>query len=400
MTVRNHVEFNKSFILSICLLMVPLIQFGTDLYSPSLPILATYFNVSNNQIRNTVSIYLLSMAFIPIFAGVISDQIGRRIVYLVGIFFFMIGSVLCIISSSLKIMLIGRLLQGVGAACSTVIIRSILRDLYEGNELLKSYAYYTSIWGVAICIGPFIGGVIQHFFKWQYSFYLLFLYSAFLWLVFFFKIPETSNKKNNHINIRIILKNYKNVFKNKNAISAMILGGGSATSIIAFVTLAPFIIQQKFHQSSFFYGNVALIVGLSIALTPYVNNWLINFFSPITIIKNSLYTNLILLLFAVFLPYSQTSILFILVISAISLFLCVLISVNAIGIALKPFRDTIGYASAIQSLIVWGIPTLAITIFHFFRELENPKSLIIIFITIILFNIVVLQTNLKRLTTI
>ena len=119
-------------------LIVPL---TVHLFLPVIPAVQTALGLSNAMAQLTFSIALFSMAFATLVYGSLSDRYGRRPVLLLGLALFLIGSGLCAFASSVSLLILGRVVQAVGAGCSITLVRAIAQDVYGAGMLIKAIAY-------------------------------------------------------------------------------------------------------------------------------------------------------------------------------------------------------------------------------------------------------------------
>jgi EmrB/QacA subfamily drug resistance transporter len=118
------------------------------------------------------SAYLLtSTATVPIW-GRLSDQFGRRRMYLIGIAIFLVGSVLSGAATSMVQLIAARALQGLGAGCIIPLSMTIVGELYTLAERPRTQALFSGVWGVASIAGPLVGGYITDYLDWRWVFYL------------------------------------------------------------------------------------------------------------------------------------------------------------------------------------------------------------------------------------
>jgi EmrB/QacA subfamily drug resistance transporter len=119
------------------------------------------------------SAYLLtSTVTVPVW-GKLSDLYGRRPLYQIGIAFFMLGSGLSGLSTTMGQLIVFRALQGIGAGALIPLGMTILGDLYAVRERARVQGLFSGVWGVASVLGPPLGGLItESRFGWRWVFYL------------------------------------------------------------------------------------------------------------------------------------------------------------------------------------------------------------------------------------
>ena len=118
------------------------------------------------------SAYLLtSTASVPIW-GRLSDLYGRRRMYLIGVFAFLIGSVASGGAQGMMQLIGARAVQGLGAGAIIPLSMTIIGELYTLNERARTQALFSGVWGVASIAGPLVGGYITDAWDWRWVFYL------------------------------------------------------------------------------------------------------------------------------------------------------------------------------------------------------------------------------------
>ncbi|MCI0548014.1 MAG: MFS transporter [Candidatus Rokubacteria bacterium] len=114
---------------------------------------------------------LTSTVTIPLW-GRLSDQLGRRRTYLVGLGLFLLGSALSGLSQSMAQLIAFRAIQGLGAGSLISVGVTIIADLYGLERRAKMQGYFSSVWGVASIVGPLLGGVLADTWSWRWAFYI------------------------------------------------------------------------------------------------------------------------------------------------------------------------------------------------------------------------------------
>ncbi len=118
------------------------------------------------------SAFLLTQTATTVVFGKLSDLYGRRPVLLVGIAVFLVGSLLCGFATSIPLLIVFRLVQGVGAGAIQPIGITVVGDLYTAQERGKIQGYLASVWGVSSVIGPLAGGLIIQHASWAWIFWI------------------------------------------------------------------------------------------------------------------------------------------------------------------------------------------------------------------------------------
>lgn len=141
-------------------------------FLPSLPGMTEYFGTEYEVMQLSVSLYLAGTAILQLVIGPISDRFGRRMVTLWGICIFTVATVGCLLSPTVEIFLVFRMLQGV-IAVGLVLSRAIVRDIHPQDKAASMIGYVTMGMALVPMVAPMIGGALDQAFGWHATFWML-----------------------------------------------------------------------------------------------------------------------------------------------------------------------------------------------------------------------------------
>ncbi|GGH74114.1 EmrB/QacA subfamily drug resistance transporter [Pullulanibacillus pueri] len=118
------------------------------------------------------SAYLLMNALTILIYGKLSDLFGRKPVFLFGLIVFLIGSLCAGFAGSMKLLILFRVIQGLGAGAVQPIAMTIVGDLYTIKERSQIQGYLSSVWGISAICGPALGGVFVEYISWSWVFWI------------------------------------------------------------------------------------------------------------------------------------------------------------------------------------------------------------------------------------
>lgn len=156
-------------ILSLSLTLV--IMDGT-IVNVAIPSITRDFGASFRDVEWVNTIYSLVYAATLILWGKIGDQYGRRLLFLIGVVIFGVGSALVGASSSIKMLVAMRALQGIGAAILSPSTLSIITTTFRGKERGIAFGLWGATAGVAAALGPLVGGWVIDHASWRWAFYI------------------------------------------------------------------------------------------------------------------------------------------------------------------------------------------------------------------------------------
>ncbi len=251
-------------------------QIIVDLYLPSLPAISRAFHASHAAVQMTIAVYLFAFGISQLIYGPWSDAVGRRRPLLTGLALSTIGGIICCVAPNIEILLLGRLLQGIGAGTCNSVGRSIIRDLLSGKYLSRFGSQMGMAASISIAVAPTIGGYIQHFTSWRGSFVAIFIYSSIVLALLWSALPETNQKIDpKAMQFNKLIGNYKVLLTSPvfmgNALCAAIAYGG----IIAYLTAGPFLLQTTLHLSPVQFGWLSLLNATGIFISGMINSRLV-----------------------------------------------------------------------------------------------------------------------------
>ena len=139
----------------------------------ALPSIQADLNASFTDLQWVVDAYTLSLAALVLTAGVLADRLGRRRVFAVGLGIFSLASALAGLATDPTFLNLARALQGVGgAAMFAVSLALIAQEFRAGRERGMAMGVYGATIGVAVAVGPLVGGALTEWLGWESIFFL------------------------------------------------------------------------------------------------------------------------------------------------------------------------------------------------------------------------------------
>ena len=215
---------------------------------PALPALEVDFGISRELAQFTTSLATLILAPGVLIYGPLADRFGRRPPLLGALLLLGVGSVICIFSPNVETLIVGRCLQGLGAAGCITLARVMLRDAFGQKRLPRMLAILTMAMMVGPMAAPALSGYLTESFGWRSIFIFLTAFFVLL-LAMFLRIEETfaQRKSGGRRAFRALLRNPR--FLRYAFATGMIVGG-----YYCFGAGAPHVVETMLGHSPTTYG--------------------------------------------------------------------------------------------------------------------------------------------------
>ena len=210
-----------------------------NIFVPSIPGLQTTFNATSGVVQLTLTVYLAGLAVCQIFYGPLSDRYGRRPVLLAGMALFIVSSVACALATSIEALIIARGFQAIGGASGMILSRAIVRDLFSREKSASVLGYVTMAWVLAPMVAPSIGGLLDQWYSFRASFWLLTVAASLVFLASIAWLPETNRNPQPHASLlRFAL--YTQLLKNRTFVAYTGTISFGSVVFFCYLAVAPF----------------------------------------------------------------------------------------------------------------------------------------------------------------
>lgn len=180
--------------LTTLVLIAGIAAMSLNVFLPSLPSMATYFDVDYAVMQLSLSLYLAATAFLQLFVGPVSDRFGRRPVMLAATAIFTLACAGSLLAPNFGVFLACRLVQAV-IATGFVLSRASVRDMVPQDQAASMIGYVSMGMALVPMIAPVVGGMLDEAFGWQASFLMMLLSGAALFVVIWFDMGETATTR-------------------------------------------------------------------------------------------------------------------------------------------------------------------------------------------------------------
>ncbi|PZT95479.1 MAG: MFS transporter [Brevundimonas sp.] len=262
------------FVEFVCLiaLMMALNALAIDSMLPALPHIGDELGVANANSRQwVVTAYLLGFGGAQLIYGPLADRFGRKPVLLFGVGVYVVFSLLATLAPTFDTLILARIGQGLGSACTRVLAVSIVRDRFEGRTMARVMSFSFLVFlGVPI-LAPSIGQAIMLVGPWRWIFAGLGLIGVGLIVWAALRLPETLRPEDRlPIQFRRLASAYRIAVTDRTAVGYTLAMTAITGALFGFINSSQQIFADVFHAEAAFPAIFALIAG-GIAVASLVN---------------------------------------------------------------------------------------------------------------------------------
>lgn len=334
---------------------------------------------SPQQTHLIVSLFFIGMAFGQLFFGPFADARGRRSTILLGMIIFTIGSLICMLASSLEIMLLGRIVQAFGASGPRIATLAIIRDKYAGEAMARVMSFIMMVFIFVPMIAPLVGQFILHWGNWQaiYGFFVSFAVVVSVW--FFLRQAETLPRdKRKTFSWQTLGKSSHFILRHPTVMGFTLAAGFIFGAFLAYISAAQTLFQSVYQTGEHFPLYFALL-AFSIGLASFTNGQFVMRFGMRRLCEYGLIGLVFcsVLQLAASCYYAGLPPLWLFVSLLFISFFCVgILFGNLNAIAMQPLGEMAGLGAAIINSIsgLMSVP-IAILIGHFIQNTVTPIAI-------------------------
>ena len=138
----------------------------------ALPDIQRDLNASLSDLQWVIDAYALTLAALLLTAGSLADLFGRKRLFAIGTVLFTVGSLLCGMAPTILFLTLARAGQGIGGAMMFATALALLSGAFSGRERGTAFAFFGATTGVAVAVGPVLGGALTSGLSWNWIFWV------------------------------------------------------------------------------------------------------------------------------------------------------------------------------------------------------------------------------------
>ena len=252
-------------------LMISLVALSIDAMLPALPAIGAELGVRRaNDAQLVISALFLGLAIAQMIYGPLSDSFGRKPAIYAGFAIFIAGCLLSILARGLEMMLLGRFLQGIGAAGPRIVTMALVRDQYTGRAMARIMSLAMAVFIMVPVLAPGIGQAILLMAHWRAIFGLLLAVALIALAWFALRQPETlPPARRTPFSLRSVAAAVRETCSHRAAFGYTMTAGLIFGSFVGYLTSAPQIFLRQYHTGgrfALYFGLLAACIGAAMLL--------------------------------------------------------------------------------------------------------------------------------------
>lgn len=249
-----------------------------NIYIPCLPAVAADFSISEFAVKMTIVANIIGGIIGRIFWGPLSDNYGRRKMFLQAFNFSLVGLLGCYLSREFSWFILFRIVQGIGTGVISVVTMSVISDVYTGVKRASLIGTVEMCWPIAWGIAPIFGAYTGQNYGWRVPllglFVILFALRAFVHA----RLPETLEIRSSNFSIKRMFVKYSELTKNRLFLIYALIPGFVLSGYMVFAINSPFIYLEQFGYDATHFAMLQAIPLLVYFLTTFFYRFVIKQF--------------------------------------------------------------------------------------------------------------------------
>lgn len=335
--------------------LMSLVALSIDALLPALEQIGISIRVQqgSHDSQLLITMIFLGLGFGQLISGPISDSLGRKPVIYGGFILFVIASFICVSAASIEMMIVGRILQGIGLSAPRTISIAMVRDSFSGNYMAKIMSFIVVIFILVPVVAPAIGKLMLDAYGWKSIFYSQLIFGIVVMFWLWKRQPETLKEENRmKFAFRLFLDGSKEFIKYKQAVIFTLISGFITGSFMVYLSASQQIFQEQYllvDEFPYIFAGLAISVGFATFLNgSFVMRFgmhkLVSFFLIIFSIVPIIYITL-------FYQKENPSIVILLVFFALQFFSIGFLFGNLRALAMQPVGHIAGIGAAINGFV-------------------------------------------------
>lgn len=249
--------------------LTAMVAMSIDAMLPALGIIATELGATHPNDRHLIILLFFGgLSLGTLVFGAISDSLGRKSSIYIGMLFYLAGALLCFFAANFTMLIVGRIIQGFGAASPRVVSMAMVRDGAKGADMARIMSYVMSVFMLVPIIAPSIGQLVLLYGDWRMIFLGFIVMGALVTLWLHFRQSETLPvERRTGFHASVLWDSAKEVVSNPVSLGYTLANGFIFAGFNIFLATSQQVIGEQYAQGEMFpIWFACLATGIAIAM--------------------------------------------------------------------------------------------------------------------------------------
>jgi DHA1 family bicyclomycin/chloramphenicol resistance-like MFS transporter len=245
-----------------------------DMALPALTRIGDALHSTQSLAGMTLSLFMAGFALSPFFYGPLSDRHGRRPLLVVGLVLFALGGVLATVAPNMTVLLIARLLQGLGAGAGMTLAMAMVRDSFEGRTAQSRLAVITVVANLAPIVAPALGVAVLAAMGWRAIYAINAVSGVLLLVMAWLGLEETAALVPKPAKASSLIQDYREALSHRSVRDHLLINALGFGWMFGYVAGSPVVLIEHLHASPTLYSILFASTGGGIVAGASLSGWL------------------------------------------------------------------------------------------------------------------------------
>ncbi len=353
-----------------------IVALSIDAILPALKVIGiTIGTTQSTDNQLLITMIFLGLGFGQLIFGPLSDSIGRKPIIYIGFLLFVLASFLCVTATSVEMMVVGRILQGIGLSAPRTISIAMVRDNFSGDYMAKIMSFIVAIFILVPVVAPALGKLVLDAFGWRSIFIGQLIFGTIIMVWLWKRQPETLHPTNKiKISKSLFINGLKEFLKFKSSIAFTLISGFITGSFMVYISASQEIFQNQYNMVEEF-PYVFAALAISVGFATFLNGTFVLKYGMYKLVRTFMlvFTTIPLLYLVFFYGKSNPNVYILITFFGIQFFAIGFLFGNLRSLAMQPVGHIAGIGAAINGFVstIMAVP-IATYIGSFVKTTASP----------------------------
>jgi DHA1 family bicyclomycin/chloramphenicol resistance-like MFS transporter len=253
----RYLSKDSRWLLALLAALVALGPLSIDVYLPAMPTMMAVLGTDIGHMHLTLTTYLTGFALFHLVCGPLADRFGRKPILTGGTVLFVVACLGCSLSTTVEELLLFRFIQGIGACVGPTLARAVARDVFGPTRAARALSLIAMLMALAPAVAPIMGSIMMLWLPWPSIFVFLALYGATMVILIHVFLAESLPERQS-LHPLSIARNYLELIRSPMFITATFASGFIYAGLLAYLSSSSFVYIEMLGVPVEYFGFIFL----------------------------------------------------------------------------------------------------------------------------------------------